>query len=232
MGRVFCWCLLGLATMSPCLAQDEPGPPQSLNEKASYVFGRDIIKDFEQRLVEYDLEQLIAGIRAAAAGQPSLLSEEDIASVMAAYGKELEKRQQKRFEEVADKNLRDGAEYLRQNALKDGVKQLESGLQYQVITEGDGPIPKVTDRVKIHFIGKSIAGTVFESTAGSEEPPTIAVGGIGIRGLVEAVMRMKTGSKWTLFVPPELAYGVNGAPPDIEPNQTLIFELELLEIVK
>ena len=214
------------------IAQDETKPPESLAEKASYVMGRDVVKDFEDRLVEFDVEQLIAGIRAAAAGKPSVLSDEDIASVMATFGREVEKRQQQKFQELADKNMREGVAFMKENSLKESVKQLENGLQYEVLAAGDGVSPKITDRVKAHFIGKSLAGKIFESTAEEKVPPTIAVGAIGIRGVAEAMLRMKPGSKWSLVVPPELAYGVDGAMPEIEPNQTLIFEVELLEIVK
>ncbi len=227
--------LLACFVLSPwqnAIAQDETDPPESLVEKASYVMGRDVVKDLEDRMVDFDVEQFVAGIRAAAARKPSILSDEDIASVMATFGRELEKRQQQKFQELADKNMRDGAAFMKENSMKEGVKQLENGLQYEVLAAGDGPSPKITDRVKAHFVGKTVPGKIFETTTDEKEAPTLAVGAIGIRGVVEAILRMKPGSKWSLVIPPELAYGVEGAPPDIEPNQTLVFEVELLEIVK
>lgn len=232
MIRVLLILTLVLGVNRILIAQDEAAPPESLREKASYVMGRDVVKDLQDRLVDYDVEQLIAGIRAAAAGKPSLLSDEDIKSVMAAFGRDLEKRQQQKFQEVADKNMRVGLAFMKENALRENVKQLENGLQYEVLSEGEGPKPKITDRVKVHFVGKSIAGKIFESTADEKEAPTIAVGAIGVRGVVEALLRMNPGSKWSIVVPPELAYGTSGAMPEIEPNQTLIFEVELLEIAK
>ncbi len=213
-------------------AQEEANSPESLNEKASYIMGRDIVKDLQERLVEFEIEQLIAGIRAAAAGKPSVLTEEDMNSVMDSFGRALEKRQQQQMQELADKNMRAGQAYVKKHALKDGVKQLENGLQYEVLATGEGPSPKITDRVKVHFIGKTLEGIVFETTAKEKDAITIAVGGIGVRGVLEAILRMQVGSKWRVVVPPDLAYGVAGAPPEIGPNQTLIFEVELLEIVK
>jgi FKBP-type peptidyl-prolyl cis-trans isomerase len=206
-------------------------PPESLKEKASYLLGRDIAKDLSDRLIEYDLEQLVAGIRAAADGAESILSEEDAKSVRAAFGRELEKRHQEKMRAVADKNMREGLAYLKANALKDGVKQLENGLQYEILAEGEGDPPKITDRVKVHFVGSTVSGAVFERTTEAKEPPIVAVGAIEVRGLVDALMRMKPGAKWKVFVPPELAYGVDGAAPDIEPNQTLVFEVELIEVL-
>ena len=228
------WAALCIATLisGTAFAQDEPRAPESLQEKASYLLGRDIIADFNGRLVEVDLEQLIAGIRAASAGKPSMLSAEDSASVMKVFSKDLEERQQRRMRELADKNMREGAAYLKEHALQDGVKQLESGLQYEVVAAGEGDPPKLTDRVKVHFVGKNLAGKVFESTVEQKDPAIVAVGGVGLRGIVDALLRMKPGAKWRIVVPPDLAYGVSGAPPDIEPNQTLVFEIELLEIVK
>jgi FKBP-type peptidyl-prolyl cis-trans isomerase len=136
------------------------------------------------------------------------------------------------MQELADKNMREGREFMKQHALKDGVKQLENGMQYSALETGDGPMPKITDRIKVHFVGTTLAGKEFESTRTNQQPAVIPVGGIGIRGIVEALLRMNVGSKWQVVIPPDLAYGVAGAPPDIEPNQTLIFEIELIEIVK
>lgn len=220
------------ARVSSAAGQDQTKPPESLREKASYVMGRDLVRDFQDRLVDFDVEQLIAGIRDAAANTPSVLSEEDMSSVMTAFGKELELRQQEKIKELADKNMRAGQEFMKANALKDGVKQLENGLQYTVLEKGTGSQPQLEDRVKIHIVGKDLADKVFESTRTANEPAVVSVGGIGVRGIVEVLLRMPVGSKWMVVVPPDLAYGVPGAPPDIEPNQTLVFEIELLEIVK
>jgi FKBP-type peptidyl-prolyl cis-trans isomerase len=144
----------------------------------------------------------------------------------------LEKRQQEKLREVADKNMRDGEAFRKENSLKDGVKQLENGLQYEILEKGHGESPGIEDHVKVHFVGKTIDGKIFESTREESQAPTLPVGAFGVRGIVEALLRMKPGSKWQLVIPPDLAYGVDGAMPEIEPNQTLIFEVELLEVVK
>lgn len=232
MPRILLPVLLIMLASSVLAAQDDPKRPESLKEKASYILGRDVVKDFQERLVDFDLEQLIAGIRSAAAGQPSVLTDEDVDSVMKTFGRELEKRQQQHMQELADKNMRAGQAFMKENALKEGVKQLENGLQFEVLEPGEGDSPKVTDRVKVHFIGKSLDGKIFESTKEEKDPPTVAVGGIGVRGVLEALLRMEPGAKWRVVVPPELAYGVAGAMPEIGPNQTLIFEIEFFEVVK
>lgn len=224
--------LLLIGSIAAASGQDEAKPPESLKEKASYILGRDIARDLNDRLIEFDLEQLVAGIRDSVSGKPSVLSAEDTDSVMKTFSRELEKRQDEKVREVADKNMRETQTFLKEHALKEGVKQLESGLQYSLLVEGDGEVPKIGDRVKVHFVGQTMAGKVFESTRTNNEPATVAIGGIGVRGVVEALLRMKVGSKWLVVVPPELAYGVAGLPPEIGPNETLVFEIELLEIVR
>ncbi|HKI90372.1 MAG TPA: FKBP-type peptidyl-prolyl cis-trans isomerase [Draconibacterium sp.] len=127
-------------------------------------------------------------------------------------------------------NLEKGAEFLAANRKKEGVTELPSGLQYKVIKEGDGEIPVVTDQVKCHYHGTLINGTVFDSSVERNQPAVFPVNGV-IQGWVEALQLMSTGSKWRLFIPPELAYGEQGAGGIIGPNTALIFDIELLEIV-
>jgi FKBP-type peptidyl-prolyl cis-trans isomerase len=141
------------------------------------------------------------------------------------------KKQQEMVAKAADENQRAGSEFMRGNVLADGVKELENGVQYSVITEGDGTDnPRLTDRVKVHYKGMFIDGTVFESTFGGN-PSSQNVGGM-IRGLSTALQQMKVGDKWKVFIPGDLAYGVQGIQPMIGPNQTLVYELELVEIIK
>lgn len=127
-------------------------------------------------------------------------------------------------------NLEDGLKFLAENKEKEGVVELPSGLQYQVLTEGEGELPKATDQVKCHYHGTLIDGKVFDSSVQRGEPAVFPVNGV-IQGWVEALQLMSTGSKWRLFIPSELAYGSNGAGGAIEPNSTLIFDVELLEII-
>lgn len=142
---------------------------------------------------------------------------------------------QKFFTEVSaaegNKNLKAGEDFLAANKAKQGVVTTASGLQYEVIKEGTGPKPTIDDQVKCHYHGTTIDGKVFDSSVDRGEPATFPVGQV-IPGWTEALQLMSVGSKWKLYVPAALAYGERGAGPDIKPNSALIFEVELLEIVK
>ena len=142
---------------------------------------------------------------------------------------------QRYFQEVSEKesqvNLEAGNAFLQENKAREGVKTTESGLQYEIITEGTGEIPKDTDRVRVHYHGTLIDGTVFDSSVDRGEPATFGVNQV-IKGWTEALQLMPVGSKWKVYIPAELAYGERAAGNDIGPNSTLIFEVELLEIVK
>ena len=127
-------------------------------------------------------------------------------------------------------NLETGLEFLEKNRSKEGVTELPSGLQYQVINEGDGDLPSLTDEVKCHYHGSLVDGTVFDSSIERGQPAVFPVNGV-IQGWVEALQLMPVGSKWRLYVPPELGYGQQGAGGVIGPNSTLVFDVELLEIV-
>lgn len=127
-------------------------------------------------------------------------------------------------------NLEKGIQFLAKNSKKEGVTELPSGLQYEVLKEGDGALPVATDQVKCHYHGTLIDGTVFDSSVERGQPAVFPVNGV-ISGWIEALQLMSTGSKWRLFIPPELAYGEQGAGGIIGPNSTLIFDVELLEIV-
>ena len=127
-------------------------------------------------------------------------------------------------------NLKEGLEFLEENKKREGVIELPSGLQYEVIVQGDGELPAASDTVKCHYHGTLIDGTVFDSSVERGEPAELPVNAV-IPGWVEALQLMPEGSKWRLYIPPELAYGEQGAGGVIKPNSTLIFEIELLEIV-
>ena len=140
------------------------------------------------------------------------------------------------FQKVSDKkgqdNLEKGNAFLEQNKTREGVVSTESGLQYEILKEGDGQKPTADDRVKVHYHGTLIDGTVFDSSVERGEPATFGVGQV-IKGWTEVLQLMPVGSKWKVYVPSELAYGANPRPGGkIEPNMALIFEIELLDIVK
>ena len=135
----------------------------------------------------------------------------------------------KQQEEMLNKNIEEGKTFLAENSKKEGVTTLPSGLQYEVITEGSGDKPKATDSVKCHYHGTLLDGTVFDSSVQLGQPAVFGVNQV-IKGWVEALQLMSVGSKWKLFIPSNLAYGEQGAGSSIEPNSTLIFEVELLGI--
>ncbi|MDE6359487.1 MAG: FKBP-type peptidyl-prolyl cis-trans isomerase, partial [Duncaniella sp.] len=146
------------------------------------------------------------------------------------YFEALEAKQQAEAAKMAEVNEKAGKEYLEENGKRAEVHTTPSGLQYEVLEEGDGPMPKSTDRVEVHYTGKLIDGTVFDSSVDRGVPATFGVTQV-IPGWVEALQLMKAGSKWRLFIPSQLAYGPQGAGGVIGPNATLIFDVELIKVL-
>lgn len=142
----------------------------------------------------------------------------------------LEKFMEKANADHAQTNLHEGLEFLSKNSDKEGVVELDNGLQYKILKQGEGPMPGINDKVKCHYHGSLIDGTVFDSSVERGQPAVFPVNGV-IQGWVQALQMMEVGSKWRLFIPPDLAYGEQGAGDVIGPNSTLIFDVELLEIV-
>jgi FKBP-type peptidyl-prolyl cis-trans isomerase len=167
---------------------------------------------------------MAAAFSAASKGEEGVMTTEEADQIIRRY-----------FEAAGEKegqlNLEAGNAFLEENKGREGVKTTASGLQYEVITEGTGPIPSAEDRVRVHYHGTLIDGTVFDSSVERGEPAVFGVGQV-IPGWTEALQLMPVGSKWKIYVPSELAYGERGAGADIGPNTTLIFEVELLEIVE
>ena len=157
--------------------------------------------------------------------QPALTTEK-----MELLLRSLQQEQVALRQKTADDNVAAGLAFLEKNAGQAGVTELPSGVQYRVIKAGSGPHPKSTDRVKVHYRGTLIDGTEFDSSYARDEPAEFPVSAV-IRGWQEAVQKMQVGSKWQVFIPPHLAYGERGAGKLIGPNATLIFEMELLEIL-
>jgi FKBP-type peptidyl-prolyl cis-trans isomerase FklB len=202
---------------------------ESLQDKVSYGIGLRIGKDFKSQQVELNPDLLMKGIEDGLAGTEPLLSDEQIRETMVAFQQEMMEREKTRLEEASVKNAEEGKKFLEENAKKEGVVTLPSGLQYKVITEGSGKQPSAEDTVKVHYRGTLVDGTEFDSSYSRNEPAEFPVGGV-IPGWTEALQLMKEGSKWQLVLPPELAYGERGAGPRIGPNATLVFEVELLEV--
>jgi FKBP-type peptidyl-prolyl cis-trans isomerase FklB len=202
----------------------------SQSDKASYGMGFDMGKRFHQIGLEINADVYFKGLRDGLTETSSpLMTEEEIRTTMIAFQQEFRQKQQAEREKQASVNKENGAAFLENNKKKDGVVTLDSGLQYKIIQGGNGPTPQLTDRVKCHYRGTTIDGKEFDSSFKRNSPATFGVNRV-IKGWTEALQLMKVGSKWELYIPSELAYGERGSGSNIGPNETLIFEVELIEI--
>ena len=203
---------------------------KSDKEKVSYAVGVNLGTTWKRQEIELDFDQLLKGLKEATAGGQTLLNEQEVREVLTKFQQELMAKQQEKRRVESEKNKKVGEAFLAENKTKPGIITLTNGLQYKVITEGTGDIPKPTDTVTVKYKGTLIDGTEFDS---SEKAPngtaTFRVTGV-IRGWTEALTRMKTGAKWQLFIPSDLAYAERGSGPKIGPGSTLIFDVELVSI--
>jgi FKBP-type peptidyl-prolyl cis-trans isomerase len=197
-------------------------------DSVSYILGVQMGQFLEQAQDEINLELVIRTIRAQVAGDSMQLSQADAQNIMRDFNMRMRQKQQEERNEAGRANLQEGEEFLQENKNKEGVITTESGLQYKVLEEGDGPKPSATDKVTVHYRGTTIDGNEFDSSYARGEPATFQVNGV-IKGWTEALQLMSVGSKYKLFVPANLAYGERGTR-NIEPNSVLIFEVELLGI--
>lgn len=198
-------------------------------DKESYSLGFQFGQSLKSQGVDINLDTYSSGVKDGLGGKEPQMSQEEIRTTIMELQKRVMAAQQKESKEKAAKNLEEGKKFLAENQKKEGIKTLPSGLQYKVLTEGSGKIPKLEDRVSVNYKGALIDGTEFDSSYKRGQPATFPVKGI-IKGWTEALQLMKEGSKWELFVPPDLGYGERGAGRTIPPNSTLIFEVELLTI--
>ena len=193
-------------------------------DKISYALGLSIGNNFlSSGIKKVDFEAFLKGMQDVINEAPLAMSYDEAKEVMNDYFTKLQG-------ERLEVNLKAGEEFLAINKNRPGVVTLPSGLQYEILNEGNGPKPKATDQVKCHYHGTLIDGTVFDSSVERGQPATFGVNQV-IPGWVEALQLMPAGSKWKLFIPSNLAYGKAGAGQSIEPNSTLIFEVEILDIV-
>jgi len=205
---------------------------QTDKDKLSYSIGLHLGQRMKSDGVDVDLLKMVKGLQDGLSGHPeaALLTDKEVADTMTAYQKQRVAEMAAKQKAAGDAALAAGQKFLEKNKAREGVVTTDSGLQYRVIKEGDGPIPAKNDRVVCHYVGKFVDGTVFDSSVQRGQPVTLPVAGV-IPGFTEALTMMKTGAKWELVVPPDLAYGKQGSPPVIPPNSVLVFEIELLNIV-
>lgn len=193
--------------------------------KISYALGLNIGKSLKKSgIKELDIDRFSKGVKDVLLNNSFDISEEESRAILNDFFTRLQ-------QDLLEKNKTQGKRFLEENAKRESVKQTPSGLQYEIIKEGNGQKPLASDRVKVHYHGTLIDGTVFDSSVRRGEPATFGVTQV-IQGWVEALQMMSVGSKWKLFIPHKLAYGAQGAGELIEPFSTLIFEVELLEIIK
>jgi len=198
-------------------------------DKASYAIGLDMGNSLKRNSIEVNTDILVKGIKDALSGGKLLMTDQEMKETIATLQKELQAKQQEKTKELAEKNKKEGEAFLAGNKKKDGVITLASGLQYKIIKNGEGKLPKADDSVTVNYRGTLIDGTEFDSSYKRSQPATFQVNGV-IPGWTEALQLMKEGSKWQLFIPANLAYGERGAGRDIGPNAVLIFEVGLIKI--
>ena len=200
-----------------------------MNETTSYAIGWQTGHSFAQQNVDVDQESLIQGLSDAIAGADAKFTDAEMMAALQQLQQDMMARQQAQAQEQAGTNDAEAAEFLASNGARDGVTTVDSGLQYEVITEGEGPKPAVTDTVSVHYRGTLLDGTEFDSSYSRGTPATFPLNRV-IAGWTEGLQLMSVGSKYKLFIPADLGYGVQGSPPKIGPGAALIFEVELLEI--
>lgn len=197
-------------------------------QKASYAIGQNIGQGLQKDGVDIDAAALSRGIRDAISGAKPALTAEEEKAVLTKLATDVRAKQQEKLEALSAANKKQGDDFLAANKSKEGVTALPSGLQYKILTPGTGPKPAPTDKVVCNYRGTFLSGQEFDNSYKRGEPVTFQVNGV-IKGWSEALLLMPVGSKWQLFVPPSLAYGEQGRQ-GIEPNSTLVFEVELMSI--
>jgi len=200
-------------------------------DRISYALGLSMGNNFRASgISSIDVSDFADGVAAVFDGAQPKMSYDEAKAVIREYFTAMEEKQRNEAAKVGEANRQAGEAYLAENGKRPGIHITPSGLQYEVLAEGTGAQPLPTDQVKVHYTGKLIDGTVFDSSVERGEPATFGVTQV-IPGWVEALQMMKAGSKWRLYIPSGLAYGPNGAGGVIGPNATLIFDVELLEVI-
>jgi len=224
-----------LSVFYACEDTGTPGAPISLEgdeEMASYGFGREIGNSMFVMNNHLELDKLFRGIEDALNEIDTPVPMAELSQAGQRIVQRAEEEERTRMEEAGVENAKAGESFLVANAVAEGVRVTDSGLQYEILeeTETTGPKPESTSQVRVHYRGTLIDGTEFDSSYSRGEPATFGVGGV-IPGFGEGLQLMSVGSKYRFFIPSDLAYGATGAGGAIGPNSTLIFELELLEIL-
>lgn len=223
--------LLTFMALGACQSQTGSASLDTEDQKASYGIGHQMGSQLAPAESHIDVDAFLAGIRDGMAGNETALAQEEIQVALQALNETVTAEEGARRAALAETNATEGAAFLAENATKEGVTVTESGLQYEILREGDGAGPGPEDRVSIHYKGTLLDGTQFDSSYDRGQPATFGVGGV-IPGFSEGLQLMTVGSHFRFVIPSEIGYGPNGSGRTIGPNATLIFEVELLEIVQ
>jgi FKBP-type peptidyl-prolyl cis-trans isomerase FklB len=227
MGLILC--LSGARAGEPASGESTELPDQI--SKVSYGIGMNLGRQWRQQEVPINVDILMKGLKDAMEGRTTLMTDEEMQSTLTSYQTQHRARMEEKRKQQGQQNLADGEKFLAENKAKAGVVTLPSGLQYKIINEGQGDSPTAHDQVTVNYRGTLIDGTEFDSSFKRGTPATFGVSGV-IKGWTEALLLMKPGSKWELYIPSALAYGERGSGPQIGPNSTLIFEVELISVKK
>lgn len=207
------------------------GDLTTTEDRASYGIGLELGRSLERQGVEVNVDALVTGLHDGLSGTEPLITDAEVQTSMLELQESVNERQQARLSQEAEANRAAGEAFLAENAERSDVVTLPSGLQYEVLEEGSGPSPSDTDTVTVHYRGTKIDGTVFDSSYDRGQPATFSLAGV-IPGWAEGVQQMNVGARYKLYIPAELAYGMNPPDPSLGPASTLVFEVELLEIVE
>jgi FKBP-type peptidyl-prolyl cis-trans isomerase FklB len=200
-------------------------------DKQSYAMGMNLGTGLHRQGMTLDPALVERGLKDAQSGAKTAMTEDEARAALQKLTADVRQKMEAKSKEEAAANIKVGEAFLAENKTKPGVVTLPSGLQYKILTEGKGPKPTASDTVTCNYRGTLISGKEFDSSYKRGQPAQFQVGGV-IKGWTEALQLMPVGSKWQLFIPPDLAYGDRGAGADIGPGETLIFEVELLTIVE
>ncbi len=217
--------------MTTLLSTATAAPLETLDQRLSYIMGSNLATQFKRDDVKFDFDAFKLAVGEVMEDKTHSLSDDDKRKAIMEIQKRSAENQAKKAAEQSALNIKAGKEYLEANAKKEGVVVTKSGLQYKEVTAGKGEIPTAGDKVKVHYKGTLIDGTEFDSSYKRGTPATFPVTGV-IKGWIEALQLMNVGDKFELAIPSELAYGKRGSGAKIGPDTTLLFDVELLEIVK
>lgn len=228
-GSIVCLNFIACNAAEP--SNSKPVVLKTPDDSVNYMIGQDVGKSLKSFKSDIDLKVFMRAVEDMLQDKPAQISPERQREIQQTFSASMQKKQQDDMKLKGDKNKKTGEDFLAANKSKPGVKITASGLQYIVVREGSGEKPKVTDKVKVHYKGTLLDGKVFDSSYDRKEPATFVLNQV-IPGWTEGLQLMTPGSSYKFFIPSNLGYGERQAGPDIGPNSTLIFEVELLSIEK